>query len=144
MNIKEIMNRIPHRYPFLLVDKVLELNESSILAQKNVTFNEPFFMGHFPNEPIMPGVLQIEALAQAGGILISKNFEDILYHECEIFFMSIDNAKFRRPVIPGDVLLLKVGFINKKGNVFKLKGVASVEDKVATEAEFMAMFRRKQ
>jgi len=144
MDIKKILELLPHRYPFLLVDKVLEKNENSITAQKNVTINEPFFMGHFPSEPIMPGVLQIEALAQAGGILCFDHLDGIDSSNAEIFFMSIDNAKFRKPVVPGDVLTLKVELTKKKGSIFRLKGVVLVDGNIVTEAEFMAMVRKKK
>ncbi|MGC8924767.1 MAG: 3-hydroxyacyl-ACP dehydratase FabZ [Calditerrivibrio sp.] len=143
MDIKKIMELLPHRYPFLLVDKVLKKDENSITAQKNVTINEPFFMGHFPSEPIMPGVLQIEALAQAGGILCYDYLDGIDASNAEIFFMSIDNAKFRKPVVPGDVLTLKVELTKKKGNIFRLRGLVLVDGIIVTEAEFMAMVRKK-
>jgi len=143
MHIKDIMKLLPHRYPFLLVDKVIEKSESYIVAQKNVTINEPFFIGHFPGEPIMPGVLQIEALAQASGLLCYEYLDKVNSENAEIFFMSIENAKFRKPVIPGDVLIMKVELIKKKGNVFKLKGFITVDDDVVSEAEFMAMVRKK-
>ncbi|MCX8084729.1 MAG: 3-hydroxyacyl-ACP dehydratase FabZ [Calditerrivibrio sp.] len=143
MDIKKIMSLIPHRYPFLLVDKVIEKGDGCIIAQKNVTINEHFFMGHFPGDPIMPGVLQIEALAQTGGILCHDYVEDADATNCEIFFMSIENAKFRRPVVPGDVMILKVEMVKKKGNVFKLKGEITVDGYITTEAEFMAMMRKR-
>ncbi|MCA1927950.1 MAG: 3-hydroxyacyl-ACP dehydratase FabZ [Calditerrivibrio sp.] len=144
MHVKDIMSTIPHRYPFLLVDKVLEMGENYIIAQKNVTINEPFFVGHFPDEPIMPGVLQIEAMAQASGLLAQRFFGDINYRECEIFFMSLDNVKFRRPVIPGDILVMRVDILNKKSAMFKFKGSITVEGNVVTEGEFMVMVRRKK
>lgn len=143
MDIKGIMNLIPHRYPFLLVDKILEKTENSITAKKNVTINEPFFVGHFPGDPIMPGVLQIEAMAQAAGILCYDFLDGINAENAEIFFMSIDNAKFRKPVLPGDVLIMKIELVKKKGNIFKLKGVITVDENIVTEAEFMAMVRKK-
>lgn len=143
MDIKGIINLLPHRYPFLLVDKVLEKTENSITAQKNVTINEPFFVGHFPGDPIMPGVLQIEAMAQASGILCYDFLDDVNSENAEIFFMSIDNAKFRKPVVPGDVLIMKIELVKKKGNIFKLKGVITVDGNIVTEAEFMAMVRKK-
>lgn len=144
MNIKDIMSKIPHRYPFLLVDKVLELGEDYIIAQKNVTINEPFFVGHFPGEPIMPGVLQIEAMAQASGLLAQRFFGELDYRDCEVFFMSIDNIKFRRPVVPGDVLIMRINILNKKSNMFKFKGSITVDNNVVTEGEFMVMVRRKK
>lgn len=143
MDIKTIMNNLPHRYPFLLVDRVLEVDNTSIKAIKNVTINENFFMGHFPGEPVMPGVLIVEAMAQAGGLIAlneqnGRSCEDIL-----VYFMAIDNVKFRRPVVPGDTLLLNVELIKKKRNVWRMKGVATVEGEVACEAEFMAMIKEK-
>ncbi|MDP8299931.1 MAG: 3-hydroxyacyl-ACP dehydratase FabZ [Candidatus Tantalella remota] len=136
VDIKGIMECIPHRYPFLLVDRVLDYEEEKWLkAIKNVTMNEPFFQGHFPGEPIMPGVLQIEALAQAGGILalIDGKGKDKL-----AFFMTINNAKFRKPVVPGDQLLLYVE--PKKWvreSIVQMYGEVSVEGKVVSEADLM-------
>jgi len=136
LNIKQIMKRLPHRYPFLLVDKVIDYKEEEwIRAIKNVTMNEFFFQGHFPEEPIMPGVLIIEALAQTGGILAlidGSNEEKIA------FFMTINNAKFRKPVVPGDQLLFNVTVTKRvRENIVQTHGEASVDGKVVTEADLM-------
>lgn len=133
---KEIMQKIPHRYPFILVDRVLDYEEGKwIKAIKNLTLNEPFFMGHFPSEPIMPGVLQIEALAQTGGILAMLGEE---MQEKLAFFMAIKNAKFRKPAFPGDQLVFDVE-ISKivKQKIVNCNGKASVDGKVVCEAEMM-------
>jgi 3-hydroxyacyl-[acyl-carrier-protein] dehydratase len=141
MDIKEIISILPHRYPFLLVDRVLEVNveKGTILAQKNVTINEAFFQGHFPEVPIMPGVLILEALAQAGGILVHlKGPGDKI-----AILLSVNQAKFRQPVKPGDILLLKCNglhFSNKGGRV---KAEALVNDKIAAEAEIGFVFVNK-
>jgi beta-hydroxyacyl-ACP dehydratase FabZ len=141
MNIREIIAFLPHKYPLLLLDKVLELNKNYIVAQKNVTIDEPFFQGHFPDNPIMPGVFQIEIMAQASGILGMEVFED--KKEREYLLMNIENAKFRRPVIPGDVLKIKVELLNKKGNVFKFEGVTTVDNVQVASAKFLATMREK-
>ncbi len=136
MDIKQIMGLLPHRYPFLLVDRVVDYEEKKwIKAVKNVTMNEPFFQGHFPGEPIMPGVLQIEALAQTGGILamLEEEAKDKL-----AFFMTINNAKFRKPVVPGDQLLLHVTITKQaRANIIRTHGEASVRGKVVCEADLM-------
>jgi 3-hydroxyacyl-[acyl-carrier-protein] dehydratase len=138
IDIEEIIKLIPHRYPILLVDKIveLELNEY-IIGQKNVTFNEPFFQGHFPDRPIMPGVLIIEAMAQTSAVLVVKTLggtEDKL-----VYFMSIENAKFRKPVVPGDVLLLKLEKTKNRGNVWRFAATATVDGVKVAEAEITAM-----
>ena len=139
MNVNEIKNFLPHRYPFLLVDRVLELVPGeSIRAIKNVSVNEPFFNGHFPDKPIMPGVLQIEAMAQAAAILGIETLE-LAGTGKLVFFMGIDGAKFRSPVTPGCLLDLEVEFIQKRSRVYKFKGRASVEGKTTSECEFTAM-----
>jgi len=143
MDIKTIMNNLPHRYPFLLVDKVIEVNDTSIKAIKNVTINENFFMGHFPGEPVMPGVLIVEAMAQAGGLIALNEQNEKTHEDILVYFMAIDNVKFRRPVVPGDTLLLNVELVKKKRNIWRMKGVATVEGEVACEAEFMAMVKEK-
>lgn len=143
MDIKTIMNNLPHRYPFLLVDRVLEVDDTSIKAIKNVTINENFFMGHFPGEPVMPGVLIVEAMAQAGGLIAIKEQNGKRHEDILVYFMAIDNVKFRRPVVPGDTLFLNVELIKKKRNVWRMKGVATVDGEVACEAEFMAMVKEK-
>jgi beta-hydroxyacyl-ACP dehydratase FabZ len=143
MDIRAIMEVLPHRYPFLLVDRVEELELGRrIVAVKNVTINEPFFQGHFPGRPIMPGVLLIEAMAQVGGILAYKTAED--RQEGPLgrkltYFMGIDKAKFRRPVEPGDTLRLDVSLIQERPPYWRLKGLAHVDGKLVCEAELKAM-----
>ncbi len=136
MDIKRIMELIPHRYPFLLVDRVIDYEEEKwIKAIKNVTMNELFFQGHFPGEPIMPGVLMIEALAQTGGILamMAEANRDKL-----AFFMTINNAKFRKPVVPGDQLILEVNITKVvRGTIVQTHGKVTVEGKVVCEADLM-------
>jgi 3-hydroxyacyl-[acyl-carrier-protein] dehydratase len=137
MDIREIQKFLPHRYPFLLVDKIIEIIPGTkAVGIKNVTFNEEFFQGHFPGYPIMPGVLIIEALAQVAGILA---FHSGATPGKSVYFMSIEKAKFRRPVVPGDQLKLETNILQHRGNVWKFSGNAIVEDKVAAEAEFTAM-----
>ncbi|MFN2500698.1 MAG: 3-hydroxyacyl-ACP dehydratase FabZ [Pyrinomonadaceae bacterium] len=133
-----IQEILPHRYPFLLVDKILELEPRvRIVGIKQVTINEHFFSGHFPGAPVMPGVLQIEALAQAGAILALREFAD---RENKIpFFSGIDNAKFRRPVVPGDTLMLEVTALRIGSKVQKMRGVASVDGKITAEADIMCI-----
>jgi len=139
IDIGEIRERIPHRYPFLLVDRCEEFNAGqSIVGVKCVTANEPFFEGHFPDYPVMPGVLIVEALAQTGAVLMSKTL-DVDVGGKAIFFISLDNCRFRAPVRPGDVLKLHVEVLRHRGDLFKFKGVGKVEGKVAAEAEFAAM-----
>jgi 3-hydroxyacyl-[acyl-carrier-protein] dehydratase len=139
IDISEIRERIPHRYPFLLVDRCEAFNAGqSIIGVKCVTANEPFFQGHFPDYPVMPGVLIVEAMAQTGAILMSKTL-DVDVGGKAIFFMSLDNCRFRSPVRPGDVLKLHVEVTRSRGDIFKFKGVGKVDDKVAAEAEFAAM-----
>ena len=139
LEIKEIMNLLPHRYPFLLVDRVIEYEKSkTISAYKNVTYNEHFFQGHFPNRPVMPGVLIIEAMAQAGGVLAYLSRKDEVDDNL-IYFMSIEKAKFRRPVVPGDRLDFKVEVLRTGSRYWKLRGEAFVEEKLAAEAEFTAV-----
>lgn len=136
MTIQEILDFLPHRYPFLLIDRILEIEEGKrIVALKNVTMNEPFFQGHFPGIPIMPGVLIIEAMAQAGGVLVFKALPN--RHEKLVYFMGIENARFRRPVRPGDQLRLEMEVIRIKSRVGRLRGQALVDGAVAAEAEVM-------
>jgi 3-hydroxyacyl-[acyl-carrier-protein] dehydratase len=137
MHIKDIQNFLPHRYPFLMVDRVIEIDPGKkIVGIKNLSINEEFFQGHFPGNPIMPGVLIVEALAQVAGILAFKSGAP---EGKSVFFMSIEKAKFRRPVVPGDQLRLEVSILQCRGNVWKFAGSALVEDKMAAEAEFTAM-----
>ena len=143
LSIKEIMKRIPHRYPFLLVDKVLELEAGkSIIGLKNVTFNEHFFIGHFPEEPVMPGVLIIEAMAQVAAILISYTMNADTENNI-IYFLSIEEAKFRKAVVPGDTLILKCNLVQSRSNVWKFAAKAYVDDVVVAESQFAAMLKDK-
>jgi UDP-3-O-[3-hydroxymyristoyl] N-acetylglucosamine deacetylase/3-hydroxyacyl-[acyl-carrier-protein] dehydratase len=138
-DINEIERILPHRYPFLLVDRILELDttpgEEHIIGLKNVTYNEPFFQGHFPARPIMPGVLIIEAMAQTGGMLMLNTSEG---KPKMVFFMAIDKAKFRKPVVPGDQLIFEVKLLRNRGKSFVLAGKAFVDGQVVAEAELMA------
>lgn len=139
IGIDEILRRIPHRYPFLLVDRCENYNPStSITGIKCVTFNEPYFQGHFPDFAVMPGVLIVEALAQAGAVLMSKSL-DVDPAGKTILFASLDNCRFRAPVRPGDVLRLNVDVVRARGGLFKFKGMAEVDGRVAAECEFAAM-----
>lgn len=139
IDIIEILARIPHRYPFLLVDRAEEYRpHQSIVGVKCVTANEPFFQGHFPGYPVMPGVLIVEAMAQTGAVLMSKSLE-VDTRGKTIFFMSVDNCRFRSPVRPGDVVRMPVEVLRARGDVFKFRGQALVGDKVAAEADFAAM-----
>jgi 3-hydroxyacyl-[acyl-carrier-protein] dehydratase len=138
LNHLEIAKLLPHRYPFLLVDRIVELEAGKIVGIKNVTINEPFFQGHFPGHPIMPGVLIIEAMAQVGGIyakVIDKIGEDRV-----TYFAGIDNARFRRPVVPGDVLRLELEMVNCRRGLYCFKGRAFVDEALAAEADLKATF----
>jgi 3-hydroxyacyl-[acyl-carrier-protein] dehydratase len=138
--IKDIMKFLPHRYPFLLVDRVLETEPlKRIVAIKNVTINEPFFQGHFPGEPIMPGVLIVEAMAQAWGILLMSSGEFDVSKNDNVRFLGIDNCRFRRAVVPGDQLRFELEAIAVKRGIWKFGGKAYVGDELAAEAELMAM-----
>ncbi len=139
INIQEIKRLIPHRYPFLFVDKVRELiPKISAVGIKNVTSNEPHFQGHFPSQPVMPGVTIVEAMAQTAGILVSKSLE-LEDSGALVYFLSIDNCKFRHVVGPGDVLELHVKVIRGRGKVWKFHGDAIVDGRIVTEADFAAM-----
>lgn len=139
--INEILNTLPHRYPFLLVDRVTELQPGEyIKGIKNVTINEPFFPGHFPGQPIMPGVLIIEAMAQIAGILAYRSGIE----GKSMYFMSIENAKFRRPVIPGDQINLEIRAVKQRGPVWKFQGSATVDAKVVAEADITAMITDRE
>src|SRR3954447_12781623 len=138
MDITAIREILPHRYPFLLVDSILELEEERIVGLKCVTVNEPFFAGHFPDYPVMPGVLIVEAMAQTSAVLMSKSLA-IDPASKAIFFMSLDNCRFRAPVRPGSVLRMPVEVIHSRRDIYKFKGRAMIDDKVAAEAEWAAM-----
>jgi 3-hydroxyacyl-[acyl-carrier-protein] dehydratase len=141
INIKEIEGILPHRYPFLLVDRIVEfVPGQKAVGLKNVTINEPFFTGHFPGNPVMPGVLTIEALAQTAGVLAFKSGMT----GTAVYFMSIEKAKFRKPVVPGDTLRLEVTVTHRRGPVWKFSGQVVVEGKVVSEAEFTAMTTDKE
>ena len=139
-NVEEIMNFLPHRYPFLLVDR-LTVEEDGVkgVGLKNVTMNEEFFQGHFPNNPVMPGVLQVEAMAQTAGALVIAGMGDLGDKKPGVFFMSIDGVKFRKPVKPGDQLVMHVEKIKDRGKIFVFRGESRVDGKVVSEAEFTAM-----
>ena len=138
--IEEIMRVLPHRYPFLLVDRILEIEEGKrVVGIKNVTINEPFFQGHFPGHPIMPGVLIVEAMAQVGGMLLLGPMEDP--ESKVVYFMSLDNVRFRKPVKPGDQIVFEVEIIQIRGKIAKTRGVARVDGEVVAEAEMAAMVR---
>lgn len=142
MDVREIEGILPHRYPFLLLDRVVEIGEDKVVALKNVSANEPFFQGHFPGHPVMPGVLIVEALAQAGAVLACKatNFDPT---KQVIYFMAIDKVKFRKPVVPGDQLVLEVVPLRKGGAIWKMRGEAKVAGQVVTEAEFLATMAQR-
>jgi len=142
LDIHQIRNYLPHRYPFLLIDRVLEAEaESSLVALKNVTYNEPFFSGHFPNRPVMPGVLIVEALAQAAALMASYGREDIDIENRVYYFTGIDKARFKRPVEPGDQLVFEVKLVRRIKNMWKCKGIAKVDGEVAASAELMFTFK---
>lgn len=137
LDISTIQKILPHRYPFLLVDRIIECSGKRVVGIKNVTINEPFFQGHFPGKPIMPGVLVIEAMAQVGGVgalNIKDNLGKLAY------FMSIKEAKFRKPVVPGDQLVIEVDMLKMKLSVMQARGVAKVNGEIVAEAEFMFAF----
>jgi 3-hydroxyacyl-[acyl-carrier-protein] dehydratase len=140
IDINEIMQLMPHSYPFLLVDRILEFEPAKrIVGIKNVTYNEPYFTGHFPQRPIMPGVLIIEALAQTGGVLAFKSFPD---KKGLVFFTGIDDARFRKPVIPGDQVKLVLEVIKHRREIWVFEGKAYVENEVVAEARIMAMLKQ--
>jgi 3-hydroxyacyl-[acyl-carrier-protein] dehydratase len=144
MDIHQILKKLPHRYPFLLVDRVLEFDDQAkrIRALKNVTMNEPFFAGHFPHRPVMPGVLMLEAMAQAAALLSFHVMGIELDDDTVYYFAGIDGARFKRPVEPGDQLILDVTIERMKAGIFKFKGRALVGEEVAAEAELMCTMRK--
>jgi UDP-3-O-[3-hydroxymyristoyl] N-acetylglucosamine deacetylase / 3-hydroxyacyl-[acyl-carrier-protein] dehydratase len=140
-NTQHIERTLPHRYPFLLVDKIIELNDKQIVGIKNVTFNEPFFTGHFPGNPIMPGVLQIEALAQTGGLLAINSMPE---GEYDTYFVKIDNCKFKHKVVPGDTMILKMELMAPiRRGMCEMHGTVYVGSKIATEADLMAQLVKR-
>ena len=142
MDIHEVLNHLPHRYPFLLIDRVLDYEPGkSLIAIKNVTHNEPHFPGHFPNRPIMPGVLILEAMAQATGILAFKTTDRIPDDNSLYYFVGIDNARFKQPVEPGDQLRLEVEFVKQMRGIWKFKGQALVDGKIVCSADLMCAER---
>jgi 3-hydroxyacyl-[acyl-carrier-protein] dehydratase len=142
MDIHEILTKLPHRYPILLVDRVLSLEKDKcIQALKNVSINEPYFVGHFPNRPVMPGVLILEAMAQAAALLSFASAGKPLDDNTIYYFAGIDAARFKRPVEPGDQLILDVELLRQKSGIYKFKGVARVDDAIACEAELMCTMR---
>ena len=143
MDIHEILRKLPHRYPILLVDRVLEMEKGKhIRALKNVTINEPFFTGHFPHRPVMPGVLMLEALAQAAALLSFATMGVETDDKTVYYFAGIDGARFKRPVEPGDQLFLDVSLLRSKSGIFKFRGRALVGEELAVEAELMCTMRR--
>jgi beta-hydroxyacyl-ACP dehydratase FabZ len=136
--IEKIMELLPHRYTFLLVDRILEMEPGKrVTALKNVTYNEPFFQGHFPAVPIMPGVLIVEAMAQAGGVLVFASAPETAARN-RIYFMAIDKVRFRRPVVPGDQLIFEVEVLRQRSKAVKLAATAKVDEQLVAEAELMA------
>ena len=142
MDIHQILKLLPHRYPILLVDRVLEIETGkSIKALKNVSINEPFFMGHFPHRPVMPGVLMLEAMAQAAALLSFSTVGVTPDDKTVYYFAGIDGARFKRPVGPGDQMIMDVTLLRMKAGIFKFKGITRVDDQIACEAELMCTMR---
>lgn len=143
MDVNRIKELLPHRYPMLLVDKIIEIGKNYIVGVKNFTSNEPFFQGHFPQEPVVPGVLLIEAMAQTGGLLTLNSVDDPTSYST--YFMKIDNVKFRQKVVPGDTAIFHVSFMTemRRGCAY-MKGYVFVGDKITTEAEFMAQISKNK
>ena len=142
LDINEIRRILPHRYPMLLVDRIVEMDEERVVGIKNVTHNEPFFNGHFPDFPVMPGVLIVEAMAQAAGVLVLKNIAD--RDRKLVLLVAIENARFRKPVVPGDQLRLEMAVVKRKSTVAKMAGRATVDGVVVAEAEVMCKLEDKQ
>ncbi len=142
---QKILNYLPHRYPFLLVDRIVEIKEDTLRAIKNVSFNEPFFVGHFPGNPVMPGVLIIEALAQAGGILLLQKLEGKFTKENSVMFLGgVEKARFKKPVLPGDTLELEVKLIFFRRGVSKIEGVAKVNSEIVASATILSAIKTKE
>src|SRR5512142_882425 len=140
LGIQEVMQFLPHRYPFLMIDRILEFEpDKSVVGLKNVTINEPFFQGHFPGHPIMPGVLLLEAMAQTGGVMALLSIPKEEVNKKVLYFMSIDKAKFRKPVVPGDQVRFELELIKARGAIMSFKAVATVDGGIVAEAEMMAM-----
>jgi beta-hydroxyacyl-ACP dehydratase FabZ len=144
IDVQEIMKIMPHRYPFLLVDRIESLKEGEeIVGLKNVSINEPFFVGHFPGNPIMPGVLIVEAMAQVGGVFAFRCLPEE-WAGSLVYFMGMDKVRFRKPVVPGDQLRLRCTLLRQKKNIFKMRGEAYVEDSLVAEAELLAAIEQKE
>ncbi len=146
MDVREILNTLPHRYPFLLVDRIVEMEPGKrIVGIKNVSINEPFFQGHFPGFPVMPGVLIIEAMAQVGGVLAFRSASEKMdISNKVVYFTGIDKARFRKPVLPGDQIRFELEVIHSKEPFWKLRGIALVDGRKVCEAELMAMVGDKE
>ena len=142
LDANEIRTILPHRYPMLLVDRIIELEAERLVGIKNVTGNEPFFMGHFPDFPVMPGVLIVEAMAQTAGVLVLKSIPD--RHSKLVLLVSIEYAKFRKPVVPGDQLRMELQMLKRKASVAKMSGKATVDGVLVAEAEVMCKLEDKQ
>jgi len=136
LRAEQILGLLPHRYPFLLIDRVLEVSDDKVIALKNVSINEPYFQGHYPNHPVMPGVLQIEAMAQVGGLLMMDSEETA---GKLVYFMTLDNVKWRKPVTPGDQIVFEVELLQLKRNTCRMRGKGTVDGNVVVEGEMMAM-----
>jgi 3-hydroxyacyl-[acyl-carrier-protein] dehydratase len=142
MDIQDILAYLPHRYPMLLIDRVLECTpDKRLVALKNVTFNEPFFAGHFPGRPVMPGVLILEVMAQATGILALRSLDELPSDESIYYFVGIDNARFRKPVLPGDQLIVTVELIRTSRGIWKVSATATVDDQTVASAVLMGALR---
>ena len=145
MDIHKVLSLLPHRYPFLLIDKVVDYEKGRYLkAIKNVTYNEPFFPGHFPDHPVMPGVLIVEAMAQASGILGLRSMDAPLDADANVYFAGIDNARFKQPVVPGDQLVLEVDYQRDRRGIWKFSGQAKVDGKVVASADIMVALSGSQ
>lgn len=139
-DIHSVMQNLPHRYPFLMIDRIIEFEKNTrIVALKNVTINEPFFQGHFPGIPVMPGVLIVEAMGQAGGVLVSQSLPPEKQGKL-IYFMGFDKVRFRKPVVPGDQLILELDMLKMRSKAVKMAGIAKVDDKIVAQAQLMAAY----